>query len=76
MGVAGDEECSRMTCRKSQQQIVLESRQPESFMIEEDAREQASGLEPARPPRGRFDGDQAADQPDHAPGTVPGYAAQ
>ncbi|TMB48290.1 MAG: hypothetical protein E6J56_25330, partial [Deltaproteobacteria bacterium] len=37
-----------MTCRKSQQQIVLESRQPESFMIEEDAREQASGLAPAR----------------------------
>ena len=76
MRVAGDEERSRMTCGESQQQVILESRKPESFMTREHDREQASGLQPARPPGGRFDGDQAAHQPHHAPGTVAGNAPQ
>jgi hypothetical protein len=34
MGVAGDEEHSRVTCREREQEIILQSRQPDGLVVQ------------------------------------------
>ena len=74
--VTRQQRCSGVACRESDQDIILQAGEPNRLVVGEQTREQSASVEPALPPRRRFDRNELTDKLGHGSKAPPAGAAE